>query len=99
VRDPFMLRILKSSLSEFEKTRKIAFERGIGSLKNIIHFALLPYHKKISTDEYIGRRFITEEIDQEASNQEDEELLSLGVNTIRYFGDSQNHTQFRLFRH
>jgi len=93
VRDPWMMRILKSSLSEFEQTRKIAFGRGIGPLKNIKHYALLPYAKKTPTDDHIGRRIITEEIDLDATNREDEDLQSLGVYTIRYTGDSQNHTQ------
>jgi len=93
VRDPSLMRIIKSSLLEFEKTREIAFERGIGPLKNIKHYALLPFPKKTPTDDHIGRRIITDENDIEATNREDEELQSLGVYTIRYTGDSQNHTQ------
>jgi hypothetical protein len=93
VRDPSMMRILRSSLLEFEKTRSVASARGSGPLKNLKHFALLPYPNKTPTDVDIGRRIMTEEIDLDAKNREDEELRSLGVYTIRYTGDTQNHTQ------
>jgi hypothetical protein len=93
VRDPSMMRILRSSLLEFEKTMSVASARGSGPLKNIKHYALLPYPNKTPTDVDFGRRIVTEEIDVDATNREDEELRSLGVQTIRYAGDTQNHTQ------
>jgi nucleoside phosphorylase len=93
VNDPFMMRILRSSLSELEKTRQIAYERGIGPLPEIKHYALLPYHKKISADDLYDRRTYHEENDIDATNFEDEELKLMGVRTIRYTSDMYNHTQ------
>jgi hypothetical protein len=93
VRDAFLLRIIKSSLSEFEKIRQISFERGLGPLKNIKHYALLPYPMRPPTDYRFGRKIFLGEIDPEATNREDDELNSMGVYSIRYIGDTHNHTQ------
>jgi hypothetical protein len=96
IKDTFMMRILKSSLLEFETTREIASIRGVGTLKNIKHYALLPYHNKEQIIDPIRRRKISkemyEEIDEESSNLEDEELRSLGVQTVRYKSGGENHT-------
>lgn len=92
VSDPFMMRILKNCLLEFEKTREVAFQRGRSQIRNIKHYALLPYPKQPPTIDEVGRRIQTDEIDIDATSREDQELESMGVYTIRYIGDSRNHT-------
>jgi len=93
VRDPFLMRILKISFSDLGKTQQFVSERGIGLIKNKKHYALLPYHKKISADDLYDRRTYHEENDIDATNFEDEELKLMGVRTIRYTSDMYNHTQ------
>lgn len=92
ITDQFMLRILESSKYEFEQTKNIAFNRGVGPLKIIKHFAMLPIPKVNEEDLQNPKRDIAEIIRSKIAA--DERILGpLGVKIIWYRGDEYNHTE------
>jgi len=92
ITDQFMIRILESSKFEFEQTKNIAFNRGMGPLKTIKHFAMLPIPKVTEEDLRNESKEIAEIVRSKIAN--DERILGpLGVKTIRYRGDEFNHTE------
>lgn len=92
VTDDFFMRILKHSQEDFEEIKKVAYERGGEKCRDIYHYALLEFLHDFYLDED-GNKVYLPAIDYEGTIVEDQELKSMGIKTIRYIGDKNNHTQ------
>jgi hypothetical protein len=97
VHDPFMMKVLQECYSGFEKLKRISAQRSLGPLKEIEHFAILPYI--LTEDDHLGIKREIYEIDHKATSHDDTDLLLMGVNSIRYIPDSRNHTPLNQIIH
>ena len=92
INDPIMMRVLQNCYLQYQRKKEIIYEKKLDPIKEIQHYALLPYQTIIEENK-IGERIKTDKIDLTKTEIEDLNLNHLGVKTIRYIGDGFNHTK------
>lgn len=93
--DPFINEIFRKSIQQYNIKNEIAIKRSGEPLKCIRHFAFIENNYYVKRKEYNSfNPFESPEEEIVKSNESgDYDLELLGINPIRYDGDSYNHTQ------
>lgn len=95
LKDEYIRDIFLESGNEYNTTNEISIRRSQEPLKSIRHYAFIENPKLDQNNKNIFRESNMSEEEQidELKKKQDRDLKEMGINPIRYDGDSRNHTQ------